>query len=136
RTIERLTGHWQVLLEAMVSEPWRSVGDLRIFTTSQRRQLLAEGGVGPEPPPGPDIIDLIAERAVDHPDAVAVQCEGQQFTYGQLDTRGNRLARLWRDRGVGPDVIVGVCLERSADHVVALMAVLKAGGAFIILDPE
>jgi ribosomal-protein-alanine acetyltransferase len=136
RTIKRLTEHWQVLLEAMVAEPWCPVGDLRLFMTSQRQQLLAEWGVGPEPPPGPDIVDLISERAVDHPDAVAVQCEAEQLTYGQLDARANQLARLLRDRGVGPDVIVGVCLERSTDHVVALLAVLKAAGAFVPLDPE
>ena len=65
-----------------------------------------------------------------------MQCEGEHYTYGQLEARANRMARLLRDRGVGPDVIVGVCLERSTDHVVALLAVLKAGGAFVILDPE
>jgi amino acid adenylation domain-containing protein len=136
RTIGRLTEHWKVLLEGMVSEPWCPVGELRLFTTRQRQQLLAEWGVGPEPPPGPDIVDLITERAVDHPYAVAVQCKADQLTYGQLDARANQLARLLRDRGVGPDVIVGLCLERSTEHVVGLLAVLKAGGAFVALDPE
>ena len=120
-----------MLLEAMVAEPWRPVGDLRLFATSQRQRLLTEWGVGPEPPQGPDIIDLIAERALENPNAVAVQCEAEQITYGQLEGRANQLARLLRVRGVGPGVIVGVCLERSPDHVVALLGVLKAGGAFV-----
>ena len=136
RTIERLTEHLQVLLESMVAEHGRPVGDLRLFTTGQRQQLLAGWGLGAQPPPGPDVVDLITERAGGLPDAVAVQCEGEHYTYGQLEARANRMARLLRDRGVGPDVIVGVCLERSTDHVVALLAVLKAGGAFVILDPE
>ena len=136
RTIERLTEHWQVLLESMAEEPRRPVGDLRLFTTGQRQRLFAGWGVGPEPPPGPDVVDLITERAGVLPDAVAVQCEREHSSYGQLEARANRLARLLRDRGVGPDVIVGVCLERSIDHVVAVLAVLKAGGAFVILDPE
>ena len=102
RTIERLTEHWRVLLESMVEEPWRPVGELRLFTTGQRHQLLAGWGVGPAPPPGPDVVDLITERAGGLPDAVAVQCEGEHHTYGQLEARANRLARLLRDRGWAP----------------------------------
>lgn len=134
--IERLTEHWQVLLDAMVEDPWCPVGDLPILTASRARQLLGEWGNAPEPPSGPDIVDLVAEQAANRSDAVAAQCGPEKLTYSELADRANRLARLLQDRGVGPDVIVGVCLERSVDHVVALLAILKAGGAFLLLDPE
>src|SRR5262249_51471274 len=78
---------------------------------------------------------LFEAQAEQTPEAVALVFEGEQLTYGELNARANRLAHSLRDLGVGPEVLVGICLERSADLVVALLAVLKAGGAYVPLDP-
>ncbi|HYG60440.1 MAG TPA: amino acid adenylation domain-containing protein, partial [Symbiobacteriaceae bacterium] len=79
--------------------------------------------------------ELVAEQAARTPDAVAVACGGKSLTYRELNRRANRLARLLRSRGVGPDVLVAVCAERSVELVVGLLAVLKAGGAYLPVDP-
>jgi amino acid adenylation domain-containing protein len=79
--------------------------------------------------------ELIEARAARDPDAIAVLCGNEVVTYGALNARANRLARALRSRGIGPDVVVGVCLERSVHLVVALLGVLKAGGAYLPLDP-
>ena len=79
--------------------------------------------------------ELFEAQADRTPDAVALSCEGEQLSYGELNAQANRLARHLRALGVGPDVRVGVCLERSIEMVVALLAVLKAGGAYVPLDP-
>ena len=77
-------------------------------------------------------VELQAARV---PEAVAVSCPGESLTYGELNARANRLARRLRTLGVGPDVLVGLCLRRSPDMVVGLLAILKSGGAVVPLDP-
>ncbi len=81
------------------------------------------------------VAERIAVRAIERPDAVAVECDGSAVTYGALDVRATRLARVLRTRGVGPEARVGVCLERSNDLVVTLLAIWKAGGVYVPLDP-
>ncbi len=87
-------------------------------------------------PPGPGIEQLIEEQARERPAAVAVSCEGEQLSYRELDRRANQLAWYLRERGAGAGALVGVCLERSLDQVIALLAILKAGAAYVPLDPE
>ena len=85
---------------------------------------------------GPDVVTCIAEQAATRPDAVAVECEGTQLTYGELNRRANQLARYLRNEGIKPEVPVGVCLDRSPVQLIALLGILKAGGVYVPLDPD
>ncbi|RAO07936.1 non-ribosomal peptide synthetase [Micromonospora noduli] len=136
-TVRRMAGHLHQLLESAVrapDRPWRSHS---LLTAPERRQLLAEWNdtdmVDFEPHCLHELFEAQARRT---PDAVAVVFEGERLTYRELDERANQMAWALQARGVGPEVIVGVCLYRSTDSVVALLAVLKAGGALVALDPE
>ena len=80
--------------------------------------------------------ELFAEEAERSPSRIALVCEGEMLSYGELNRRANRLGRYLQGMGVGPEVVVGVCLERSVEMVVGLMGVLKAGGAYLPVDPE
>ncbi len=113
-------------------------GEARVASLSheQEQQILRDWSAGAELEPGPDIVAMIGEQARARPEEVAVACETVQLTYGQLHGQAGRLAGHLRTRGVGAGVPVGVCLERSADQVVALLAILRAGGAYVPLDPE
>jgi amino acid adenylation domain-containing protein len=134
--ISRMIGHWRLLLEGMTAQPWLPVRHLPMLTATETDLLLRDWGAGAELHPGPDIVELIGEQGRVRPDEVAVVCGPEQLSYRQLNERANRLARHLRERGVAAEVPVGVCLERSADHVVALIAILRAGGAYVSLDPE
>ena len=135
-TIGRMIGHWQMVLEEMAAEPWRPVGQLRLLAQEETERLLGSWSAGGELSAGPDIAELIAEQARARPDAVAAVCEAEELTYRQLNVRADQLARYLRARGVGPEVPVGVCLERSLNQVIALVGILRAGGAYVPLDPE
>jgi amino acid adenylation domain-containing protein len=135
-TIDRMIGHWRMVLRGMAAEPWRPVGELELLSGEERQQLLGEWSRGEPIQPGPDVTQLIEEQARTRPDAVAAVCGDDQVSYRELNERASQLARYLRDLGAGPEVPVGVCLDRSLDHLVALVAVLKAGGGYVPLDPE
>ncbi|MCX5202720.1 amino acid adenylation domain-containing protein [Streptomyces sp. NBC_00237] len=136
-TVERLVGHYLRLLDSAVSNPERPLSRLELLTGDERRELLASAhDTAESTPSGLCLHELIAQHAVLHPEAAAVHCGDERLTYGELDRRANRLARHLRDRGAGPERLVGVCLPRSVDLVVALLAVLKSGAAYLPLDPE
>jgi amino acid adenylation domain-containing protein/non-ribosomal peptide synthase protein (TIGR01720 family) len=135
-TIRRLLGHYRRLLEAIVANPDRRLGELPLLTEAERHQILADWSSAPAgSPPARCLHRLFEEQAERAPDAVAVVSEREQLTYRELNRRANRLAHFLRRAGVGAEVPVAVCLERSAELVVALLAVLKAGGAYVPLDP-
>ncbi|HEV2145843.1 MAG TPA: amino acid adenylation domain-containing protein, partial [Longimicrobiaceae bacterium] len=135
-TAARMAGHLEVLLEAVVSDPRRRLSEVSLLRGAERTQVL-EGGSGAalEYPRERCVHELFAGHAARTPDAPAVVFGDGTLTYAELDRRANRLAHHLLARGVGPESLVGVCLERSADLVVALLAVLKAGGAYLPLDP-
>ena len=135
-TIRRMAGHWRMLLAGMVAEPRRPVAHLDLLAAPELDRLLRRWSSDRKLGEGPDIVELIAERARALPDAVAVVCEGEQMTYRQLITRANQLTRYLRARGVRAGVPVGLCVERSLHQVVALLAILQAGGTYVPLDPE
>ncbi|MDO7895544.1 non-ribosomal peptide synthetase [Pseudomonas citrulli] len=135
--IARMAGHWRNLLEALLANPSRRLGELPLLAVDEQRQILDSLGVEP----GEQRLDLcihglFGEQAQARPDAPALTFAGQTLSYGELDRRANRLAWALRERGVGPQVRVGLALERSLDMVVGLLAILKAGGAYVPLDPE
>ncbi len=135
-TISRMLGHFQALLEGIVAAPDCRISALPLLTAAERQQLLVEWNATQAVYPHEHCLHTLFEaQAARAPDALAVVFEDQQLTYAALNARANRLAHHLRARGVGPEVGVGVCLERSVELVIALLAVLKAGGAYVPLDP-
>ncbi len=136
-TIERLVGHWRVLLEGIVADPEQRISHLPLLTEAERHQLLIEWNDTAVEYPRDRCIHQLFEAQVERtPEATALVYEAQQLTYRELNARANRLAHHLRSLGVGPEVLVGVCLERSLELVVGLLAILKAGGAYVPLDPS
>ncbi|QRN99308.1 amino acid adenylation domain-containing protein [Archangium violaceum] len=133
----RLLEHWRTVLEAMATaRPGQRLGELAWVTEAERRRLLVEwNDTRVERPAGPGLHRLVEAQVDRTPDAVAVDCEGARLTYRELDERANRLARHLRTLGVGPEVRVGLCAERSLEMVVGLLGILKAGGAWVPLEP-
>ncbi len=135
-TVERMASHLEVLLRAVVSDPERPIHDLPILTGEERRQLLAESSGEAGHFPGATCLHRGFEDRVSRtPEAVALVFEGSNVTYDDLNRRANRLAHHLRFLGVGPDVVVGLCVDRSIDMVVGILGILKAGGAYLPLDP-
>ncbi|MEH1895039.1 MAG: amino acid adenylation domain-containing protein [Nostoc sp.] len=136
-TIARMTGHFQTLLETIVTDPNQRVGELPLLTESEQHQLLVEwNNTQADYPSDKCIHQLFEEQVARTPDAVAVVFENQHLTYHELNCRANQLAYYLRSLGVKPDVLVGICVERSVSMVVGLLAILKAGGAYVPLDTE
>ena len=136
-TIDRLAGHFVTLLEGIVANPRERIAQLPMLSAVERQQLLVEWNDTETDYPQDKCIHQLFEEQVDrHPDAVAVVFEGQQLTYAELNCRANQLAHYLRSLGVEPDVLVGICVERSLEMVVGLLGILKAGGAYVPLDPE
>ncbi|MBE7374214.1 non-ribosomal peptide synthase/polyketide synthase, partial [Pseudomonas lopnurensis] len=133
--IERLAAHWHNLLEAICAQPEKRVAELPMLGESERQFILAQWDQTQLDYPSDRYVhQLIEDRARQTPDAVAVIFGDQQLTYGQLDARANRLAHRLIELGVGPEVRVAIAMRRSAEIMVAFLAVLKAGGAYVPLD--
>ena len=112
------------------------VSKLLLLTDAERyEQLVAWNATQAAYPQEQCIHQLVEAQAAQRPDAVAVVCGAHQLTYGALNRRANQLAHHLRRLGVGPEVLVGVCLARSVDLLVGLLGILKAGGAYVPLDP-
>ncbi len=134
--MERLAALFHKLVESALAEPWRTVDELDLMTPADLAVLEAGWGAM-EGAAGQAVLhQLFAEAAAAHPDAVAVACGEESLTYAELECRSNRLAHRLRRLGVGPETLVGLCLERSLDLVVGLLGILKAGGAYVPLDPD
>ncbi|HKV09763.1 MAG TPA: amino acid adenylation domain-containing protein [Thermoanaerobaculia bacterium] len=134
--IRRLAGHLRELLEGAVASPKQRLSELPLLSMAERRQLLAWNATEVSYPREILLHQLFEAQAERSPDAVAVRFEEQSLTYRELDLYANRLAGWLRANGVGPEAVVGVLLDRSLEMVVALYAVLKAGGAYLPLDPS
>jgi amino acid adenylation domain-containing protein len=134
-TIARMAEHFRVLTEAIVAGPDREISRLPLVTAGERRQLL-EWSRGGEPAGDACIHELFERRAASTPDAMAVIGEHSQSTFADMNRRANQLAHYLRRVGVGRGTIVGVCTGRSPETVMAFIAVLKAGGVYLPLDPE
>jgi amino acid adenylation domain-containing protein len=134
-TVRRWSRHLGVLLEGMVREPERRLAERELLNVAERHQILlgwndtAIGAVNET------VHGLFAVQARRSPGAVALRFQGEEMSFGELDRRSNRVARLLRSLGVGPDVLVGLCMERSLELMVGLLGILKAGGGYVPLDP-
>jgi len=135
-SVEVLAGRLVRLLEAAVAAPDVAIGRLEVLSAAERRTLLEEWNATAHALPAATLPQLFAAQAAARPDAVAVVFAGEQLSYGELEARANQLAHHLRALGVGAESVVGVCLERSLELVVALIAILKAGGGYLPLDPE
>jgi len=135
-TVERMAGQYHALLTALLAEPDRPMREVAIASEEERARLLAEWRPAEPAYPLGLCVHHLFEAQVDRaPEAVALVHGAEMLTYAELDRRANRLARHLRRLGVGPDRCVAICLERTPELVVALLATLKAGGACVPLDP-
>ena len=138
-TALRMLDHFRVLLEAAVADPARPVSELRLLGEAEQRLVLEEWNeTDTSYPPDRDrpVHELFAEQCRRTPDALAVTFAGEELTYSQLEARANQLARHLRLLEVGPGAVVAICAERSVETVLAVLAVLKAGGAYAPIDPN
>ncbi|UJP09522.1 amino acid adenylation domain-containing protein [Microbacterium sp. KUDC0406] len=127
--------HYLICLEALISDPDDEVGSVSLVTSAEREQLVLWNGEGREAPPAATLLDLIESQAARRPDAVAVSCGAERLTYRELLESSRRVAGRLSAAGAGPGDLVGVFLNRSTDLLVALLAVLGAGAAYVPLDP-
>jgi len=135
-TMERFVGHFQTLLAGIVAHPEQGVFELPLLSEPERHQLLVEWNDTQTDYPKDKCVHQLFEAQVEKtPEAIAVVFENQQLTYQALNTKANQLAYYLQSIGVKPDVLVGICLERSLEMVIGLFGILKAGGAYLPLDP-
>ncbi|MGB8509704.1 MAG: amino acid adenylation domain-containing protein, partial [Pyrinomonadaceae bacterium] len=148
-TMSRMLDHLRVLLEGMAANPLRRLGELPMLTPQERERLVVEGNKAVESNKavegnsaevasagGSCLHELFEEQARRRPEAPAAVCEGMKLSYGELNRQANRIAHHLRSRGVKPGALVGLCVERSAEMIVGLLGILKAGAAYLPLDPE
>ncbi len=134
--VARLLHHFSTLVQNAVQTPELPIGRLALLDEADCRQLLvAFNDTALDLPSERLWHDSFAEQARRTPDRVAIICEQEQLTYGELNRRANQLAHHLQTLGVGPDVPVGLCMERSPEMIVGVLAILKAGGAYLPLDP-
>src|SRR6185369_2481476 len=135
-TIDRLAARFERLLAAAVANPDEPFLALPLLSREERGQILVEWNDTASTAPRASIHELFAAQARRTPEAVAVVFENEELTYAGLDARASRLARRLRRLGVGPDVLVGLLVERSLDMIVGTLGILQAGGVYVPLDPR
>ncbi|MGK9237384.1 AMP-binding protein, partial [Inquilinus limosus] len=135
-TVEGIAGRLVRLLEAVAEAPDRPIGTIDLLAPEERRRILVEWNDTARPVPDATLPALFEAQAARSPDATAVVFEDARLSYAELNARANRLAHHLIGRGVGPETVVALCLERSFDMVVALLGILKAGAAYLPLDPD
>ncbi len=135
KAVARMLGHLQTVLAAFVHGEAAVVGDLPILTREERREALSLAGPSRAIAPDATVHGLVEAQCARTPQAVAVGADEGQLSYAELDARADRLAACLRARGVGPDRMVGLCVERGLHLPVAMLGILKAGGAWVPLDP-
>ncbi len=135
-TVGRMAEHFRVLLARAAAHPDRRISELSLLSDGERRLVVEQWNATDRPhPAGPLVHEMVAEQACRRPDAPAVVGAGAALTYGELHARADALAARLAERGAGPETRVGVLLERTPELVVAQLAVLKAGAAYLPVDP-
>ena len=136
-TIERMAGHFETLVRGFVEHPEGRLSSLSLMGALERERVLVEwNNTLRDYPRESSVHELFEHQVVRTPDAIALEADGRQFTYTELDVCANQVARLLRSLGVGPDVLVGINVERCPEMVIGLLGILKAGGAYVPLDPS
>ena len=134
-TITRMAGHLQTLLANIITNPNQSITTLPMLTAAEIEQFQTWNDTTVDYPPDLTIVDLFEAQVKRTPDNIAVIFENESLTYQELNRRANQLAHHLQSLGVGPEVLVGICVERSLEMVIGLLGILKAGGAYVPLDP-
>jgi tyrocidine synthetase-3 len=128
--------HYRSILRSMVDKPDTKISDIELLTSNKRQELIRDfNSTASDYPKAQNIVQLFAEKASKTPDKLAVTWKDESLSYGQLESRSNRLAQYLRARGVGRGVNVGIYLEHSLETFVALLGVLKAGGTYVPFEP-
>ncbi|HEV7829728.1 MAG TPA: amino acid adenylation domain-containing protein, partial [Pseudonocardiaceae bacterium] len=133
-TIERMSGHLIHVLDVVAADPAIAVGEVDLLTDAERHQVLVEWNNTGRAFPEVTLPELFQAQVTRMPDSVAMVFEGTEFSYGELNARANRLARLLIECGAGPEQFVALALPRSVELIVALLAVLKAGAGYLPID--
>ncbi|MBN3989151.1 MAG: amino acid adenylation domain-containing protein [Nostoc sp. NMS2] len=145
KSITRMLGHFQTLLESIVANPEQRISDLSLLTGQERQELLIDwNDTKRDYPENKCFHQLFEAQVQETPDAIALNArsanalvfDDEQLSYKELNIRSNQLAHYLKKLGVVPDVLVGICVERSPEAIVALLGILKAGGAYLPLDPS
>ncbi|HYC91947.1 MAG TPA: amino acid adenylation domain-containing protein, partial [Thermoanaerobaculia bacterium] len=137
RTIARMAEHLTALCRAIAGTPSAKIGELDYLSEAEKRTLLVDfNATRADYPQDGTLYQLFAAQAERHPEKTAAVCGDGQLTYGQLLTRSRELALYLQSQGVGPDRLVGICMERTLDMLVSMLGILEAGGAYVPLDPN
>lgn len=136
-TIGKMITHFKALLQAVVTAPQQQVGLLPMLSPAEEQQLLIDfNDTATSYPSEKSIIDLFEKQVEKTPQSIALDFEGKQLTYQQLNERSNQLAHYLRGLGINENTLIPICIERSIDVIVAVIAILKAGGAYVPVDPD
>ena len=137
QTIEHLVAHYNNLLQSIIAYPLRQIATLEILSQKERRQLVVDFNNNAIPyPKNKSIVALFEEQAIKTPGKVAVAFMDEQITYCQLNERSNQLAHYLCHRGAVPGMLIPLCVDRSLNLIIAILAILKSGAAYVPLDPE
>ena len=134
-TIRRMIGHYQTLLESLVADPAQWIATANLLTSLERQQLLSWNRTGKSFDSASCVHELFERQAAATPEAIALEDSAGKFTYRELNQRANQLAHYLRELGLSQEERVGICMERSAEIVVSILATLKAGGTYVPMDP-
>lgn len=136
-TIARMAGHLQVLLEAIAANPQQKISELPLLTEAERYQLLVKwNNTTTDYPRAQCIHQLFEEQVEQTPDAIAIVFAEEQLTYRQLNHKANQLAHYLQKLGVKSESLIGICVERSLELIVGILGILKAGAAYVPLEPN
>lgn len=136
-TIERMAGHLQTILSAIITHHNQPITQLPLLTPQERNQLLIEwNNTEVDYPLDTSFIELFENQVNHYPDKIAIIYDEQKLTYQELNNRANQVAHYLREKGVKSEVLVGILMERSLEMVIGLLAILKSGGAYVPLDPN
>ncbi len=134
--VEQIACHWTAVMDGMIKKPDTRLAELSVLSEQERQHLLVDWNDSRRSyPPDRCLHELFEAQARRTPERIALSGKGVDLTYRDLDAKANQLAHCLRKQGVGPDVRVGICLERSTNLLVAILGVLKAGGTYVPLDP-
>ena len=136
-TIKRMLDHFKILLNSIVTAPGKKIGELKMLTPHEEQQLLFDfNNTDADYPKDKSLVGLFEEQVTRTPGATAVVFEHQQLTYRQLNEKANQLAAYLRTKGVREESLVPVCIERSLEMIIGILGILKAGAAYVPIDPE